>query len=89
MGTGVAVDITKGTRQVLARAAVRLGGVEALASRLEISQRVLKLYIEGNEAVPDSLLLRVIDLILEEVPDPGASQPGSHSLPTSVPPSST
>ena len=63
------METTKVTRQLLARAAVRLGGVEALASQLQISQRVLTLYIEGHEAVPDSLLLRVIDVILDYLPD--------------------
>lgn len=63
------METTKATRQLLARAAVRLGGVDALASQLEISQRVLTLYIQGHEAVPDSLLLRVIDVILDYLPD--------------------
>jgi hypothetical protein len=73
------LDIAKATRQLLARAAVRLGGVDALASQLEISQRVLTLYIEGHEAVPDSLLLRVIDVILDDLPDRDTSAPAGQS----------
>lgn len=68
------MEDTKATRQLLARAAVRLGGVDALASQLEISQRVLTLYIDGHEAVPDSLLLRVIDVILEDLTDQNTSE---------------
>lgn len=73
------MENTKATRQLLARAAVRLGGVDALASQLEISQRVLTLYIEGHEAVPDSLLLRVIDVILEDLPDQNTSEHAGQS----------
>lgn len=63
------LETAKANRQLLARAAVRLGGVDVLASQLHISQRVLTLYIEGHEAVPDSLVLRVIDVILDHLPD--------------------
>jgi hypothetical protein len=42
-----------------------LGGVEALAAKLDIGPRVLKHYITGNEPVPDSLFLRVIDVVLD------------------------
>lgn len=68
------MEIAKAARHLLARAAVRLGGVEQLASRLGVSPRVLKLYIEGHEAVPDSLLLRVIDLVLDDLPDERSGQ---------------
>lgn len=59
-------------RQVLARAAMVVGGTEALAARLDMSPRVLKLYLEGSESIPDSLLLRAIDLIVDDLP-PGAA----------------
>lgn len=65
-------------RQVLARAAVMVGGTEALAARLDISPRVLKLYLEGHQAIPDGLLLKAIDFIVGELPD-GAT-PYSTSL---------
>ena len=52
-----------------------VGGTEALAARLDISPRVLKLYLEGHESIPDSLLLRAIDLIVDDLP------PGSPGLP--------
>ena len=72
----------KAARQVLARAAATLGGSEALAARLEVSARVLKLYLEGHQAIPDSLLLRAIDLIGEGVPDATA---GRRDRPSSDP----
>ena len=56
-------------RQVLARAAVIVGGTEALAARLDISPRVLKLYLEGHQAIPASLLFKAIDLIVGDIPD--------------------
>jgi hypothetical protein len=52
-------------RSFLVHAAVRLGGVEALAAKLDIGPRVLEHYISGNEPVPDSLFLRVIDVVLD------------------------
>jgi hypothetical protein len=77
--TGGTLETAKASRQLLARAAVRLGGVEALASQLEISQRVLMLYIQGHEAVPDSLLLRVIDVILDALPGQNTSEHAKQS----------
>ena len=55
-------------RRVLARAAAKLGGVEALAEHLAIRQRLLQSYITGAEPVPDALFLRAIDIILDDVP---------------------
>ena len=65
-------------RRVLARAAAKLGGVEALAAHLEISQRVLQYYITGVEPVPDALCLRAIDVILEDVPAIVREPPGTN-----------
>lgn len=51
---------------MLARAAAKLGGVEALAERMQIGHRVLRHYIEGKEPVPDAVLLRALDVLLDE-----------------------
>jgi DNA-binding transcriptional regulator YdaS (Cro superfamily) len=56
------------SRQILARAAAEVGGVEALASRLGVSPRVVEHYISGHELVPDGLLLQVIDVVLDGRP---------------------
>lgn len=67
---GDVVPIQKASRQILAKAAVKVGGAEVLASRLEITAQVLKLYLEGDQEIPDSLLLRAIDIIIEDLPQP-------------------
>ena len=83
MAAGGFVENAKASRLLLAKAAVRLGGVGALASQLEISPRLLTLYIEGHDAVPDSLLLRVIDFILDDLPDPHSDRQVGNSFPDS------
>jgi hypothetical protein len=83
MAAGGFVENAKASRLLLAKAAVRLGGVGALASQLEISPRLLTLYIEGHDAVPDSLLLRVIDFILDDLPDPHSGRQVGNSSPDS------
>jgi len=50
-------------KRMLAQAATQLGGTAALARELGISERVLRYCIEGPEAVPDGLLLSVMDLL--------------------------
>jgi hypothetical protein len=70
-------------RKVLAAATARVGGIEALASRLEVSQRVVRHYLEGNEPIPDSLLLSAIDLIIEGLPQPESAQQSQPQHPTS------
>ena len=69
--------IEKASRQILAKAAVKIGGAEVLASRLEITARVLKMYLEGDQEIPDSVLLRAIDIIIEDLPQalPDPSDP--------------
>ena len=61
------MPIQKASRQILARAAVLIGGAEALASRLDIGAPVLKRYLERDEEIPSSVLLRAIDIILEDL----------------------
>lgn len=53
------------TAKLLTTAAASVGGMEALASRLDISERALLHYVEAKEPLPDTLLLRVIDLLEE------------------------
>ena len=54
------------TRKLLAYIAIRMGGVDGLAGKLQISPNVLMLYITGERFVPDRLVLRVVDLVLDE-----------------------
>jgi hypothetical protein len=61
-------------RQVLARVAAQLGGIAPLASRLKVRERALRKYILGDEPVPEGLMLRVIDVLLEQLPEPPRTQ---------------
>lgn len=51
---------------MLEQAATRLGGVEKLAKELGVSQRAMKLYLDGAAALPDALLLRLVDVLSEQ-----------------------
>ena len=52
-------------RLVLERAAEKCGGVDGLSRRLGIHARVLKMCIEGREAVPDPLYLKAVDIVMD------------------------
>jgi hypothetical protein len=66
-----AVEIEGVARHVLERAAAKVGGVAELASRLNLSPRVLHYYVTGRLVVPDALFLRALDVVLEELPETG------------------
>ena len=66
MGTGPSSTDT--SRRILARAAAELGGVERLAERLKVSPRVVQHCLTGHEPIPDALLLKAMDIILESLP---------------------
>jgi len=51
---------------ILQAAAEILGSSEALAERLGIGMFALTLYMEDRRHFPDSLLLQVVDIILED-----------------------
>ena len=52
--------------KILQTASEILGGNEALAERLGIGLRALTVYMENRRHLPDSLLLQVVDIILED-----------------------
>jgi hypothetical protein len=69
-------------RRVLGRAVQKLGGEQELAARIGITVLLLRLYLEGQRPVPDAVLLRAVDIVLDELPElskPG--RPASESLP--------
>ena len=51
---------------VLKAAADIVGGSKELAERLEIGERLLVRFMEGRRAVPDGVLLRAVDIVLQE-----------------------
>ena len=59
-------------RRVLARAATEAGGVTQLAAQLNVSERILRHYIEGHEPIPDNLYLMVVDVLMKDIP-PGSN----------------
>jgi hypothetical protein len=63
-------------RLVLARAAAQLGSAAALGAQLQVSERVIRHYIEGTEPVPQALLLQVIDLLVTQLP--GGNKPPAY-----------
>ena len=61
-------------RRVLARTATQVGGIATLASELEISESILTRYILGKEPIPEGLMLRIIDVLVRQLPDPPKTQ---------------
>ena len=54
------------TVELLKAAAEIAGGDQALAMRLGISDTLLAKYLNGSRPLPDSLLLRAVDIILAD-----------------------
>jgi len=54
------------TSRILEAASEIVGGNEALAERLGIREKVLAVYMQNRRQLPDALLLRAVDIILEE-----------------------
>ena len=52
--------------ELLKAAAQIMGGEAALARRLGIADGVLARYMSGDRALPDTLLLRAVDIILAD-----------------------
>lgn len=57
------------TRRMLAYVAARMGGIHQLASRLGINETTAARYVTGKEVIPDAIELRVVDLVLEVIPE--------------------
>jgi hypothetical protein len=57
---GITADVG---RKALVRAAEQLGGLEALAARLDMSPGALRVYLMGTEPVPQPLFLRIVDVL--------------------------
>jgi len=53
------VNVLKATADIV-------GGSKELAERLGIGERLLVRFMEGRRAVPDGVLLRAVDIVLQE-----------------------
>jgi hypothetical protein len=62
-------------RRLLEQAATRLGGADQLAKKLGVTGRAMKLYLDGAAPLPDTLLLRLVDLLSEQGGSDGQSPP--------------
>ena len=62
-------------RRLLEQAATRLGGVEQLAKKLGVTQRSMRLYVDGAVPLPDALFLRLVDLLSEQWRSEGQPPP--------------
>ena len=62
-------------QEVLGRLVRRLGGPEAAAARLGISQTLLERFMKGAIAVPDPILLKAVDFALDDSPTPAVAEP--------------
>jgi hypothetical protein len=62
---------------VLQKVVAKLGGVFAAAVQLGTKPTAIKHYLNGTLPVPDIVLLRAVDIVLDEFPQDvvGASQP--------------
>jgi hypothetical protein len=50
---------------VLKKAAKTVGGVEALAMRVGVSAQVMRLYLKGRKPIPDDLVFKAVDIVLD------------------------
>jgi hypothetical protein len=57
--------MSQATVKLLQAAAEILGGDDALARHLNIGEVLMSAYLEGRRPLPDFLLLRAVDVVLE------------------------
>jgi hypothetical protein len=61
-------------RRVLAHTALQVGGIPKLAAELKLSETVLRGYIVGKASIPEGLMLKIIDVLLKQLPEPPRAQ---------------
>jgi hypothetical protein len=61
--------------RTLLRAAGILGGVDALAERLQVHPALLGMWMRGTMALPPEVFLKVVDILLERDVDSILSPP--------------
>lgn len=74
-------DIPLG-RAVLERVIDKLGGIDAASARLGVSAALIAKFLDGSILMPDAVLLRAVDLVLDEEPTiPTDSKPFQRTQP--------
>ena len=64
------------------RAALLVGGYEALAAELELPARVIERWANGLSVAPEAVFLKVVDILLTERPVPPVHTPSPPELST-------
>lgn len=67
--------------RTLQRAAEVLGGRDKLSRELRVPARDLDRWIAEEAEPPRGVFLRAVDIVLEETPAPGSSEPGDPPSP--------
>ena len=68
------MDCISNAQALLQRVVAKLG--DAAASQLGVTQAAFALFLNGTEALPDSVLLRAVDIVLDELQHiPSAESP--------------
>ena len=62
-------------RRLLEHAVMLVGGVQQLADKLAISRRLVEHYLSGAGAIPDTLFVRLIDVLVEHWRPDGEAAP--------------
>jgi hypothetical protein len=82
-----AAKMSHATVKLLRAAAEILGSEEALARHLNIGTLLLRAYLEERRPLPDYLMLRAVDVVLEQVKATPATPP-DEARPARLPTSS-
>jgi hypothetical protein len=69
--------VSTGTIRLLEAAAEILGGEDALAQYLKIHVPLLQAYLKGERELPDFMLLRAVDLVLNDLQPKEAPKSGA------------
>lgn len=68
-------------QRVLSRLVRKLGGPRAAARRLDVPEDLLEAYLAGKRAVPESIWLGAVDLLMEDLTEVRRRDPASKEDP--------
>ena len=77
--------MSEATVRLLQAAAEILGGEAALAKHLNIGELLMRAYMEERRPLPDFLLLRAVDVVLESINRPPAKPAAAQAADDAVP----